>query len=157
MFLFCCGRVLLFSGTEFKRKDKNYFFFYFIHSEIFFIWSWPLLSLLSHLPWKLGICFFIWLFLKKWRQKSPFPFFLSPHLFLFRKLSIVCAPPPSLAYCIFILHGYVYFVFSPFCWLSERVISLSSYTYNKLILSLSLFIFPPCFVYCFFLIIIIIN
>jgi hypothetical protein len=48
----------------------------------------------------------------------------------------VCAPP-SLIVSLYYMVTLILF-FSPFCWLSERVISLSSYTYNKLILCLSL-------------------
>ncbi len=90
--------VLLFSGTEFK-KDKNYFFF---HTQWDFIWSWPL-SILppSNFPWKLGIFLILLLLLlllflifkNEIMNKNPHFPSLCPLQLLFRKLSIVCAPP----------------------------------------------------------------
>ena len=148
----CC-----FQESNLKKEKTKITSFFLFHTQWDFIWSWPLLSLFSHLPWKLGICFFISLFLKKMKTKIPISLLSVPASISIQKIKYRVCPPPSLAYCIFILHGYVYFVFSPFCWLSERVISLSSYTYNKLILSLSLSLYFPLVLFIvFFLIIIII-
>jgi hypothetical protein len=97
---------------------------------IFFILSLLLLLLL------------LFLIFKNEMNKNPhFPSLCPPPQLLFRKLSIVCAPP-SLIVSLYYMVTLILF-FSPFCWLSERVISLSSYTYNKLIfcLCLSLFLF----------------
>lgn len=76
----------------------------------------------------------------KFKFRSPFPFSIlpttPPYSISTQKFKYRVCPPPPPAYCIFIFTWLRFIIiFSPsFCWLSERVISLFSYTYiNKLI------------------------
>ena len=85
----CC-----FQESNLKKEKTKITSFFLFHTQWDFIWSWPLLSLFSHLPWKLGICFFISLFLKKMKTKIPISLLSVPPSISIQKIKYRVCPPP---------------------------------------------------------------
>ena len=134
----CC-----FQESNLKKEKTKITSFFLFHTQWDFIWSWPLLSLFSHLPWKLGICFFISLFLKKMKTKIPISLLSVPPSISIQKIKYrVCPPPHSLIVSLYYMVTFILF----FLLFAGSVNVLFLYPLIRIIssfsLSLSLYISP---------------